>query len=260
MSSEINKIFGNGEGGYVFISHSHQDIEKVRKIRNAMEEQRFEPLCFYLRCLTDDDEVEGLIKREIDAREVFVYLDSENARNSKWVQKELEYIQTISGKTVRTIDLDKYSTDDISNRIMDSMRVFMSYSNYDKDIVSKFRDILIERNLKVFSNFDLSCGQNWSSSILNELEQAAKHGCVILFVSKHSIDSKYVEEELYTASELEAMIIPIFIDITFEEIPDSFKHYLTTLQCFFVKRNDLSKNICNIIERIEECLYYKFYE
>ena len=28
MANEIKKIFGEGEGGYVFISHSHQDIEK----------------------------------------------------------------------------------------------------------------------------------------------------------------------------------------------------------------------------------------
>ena len=68
--------WGKGEGGYMFISHSHLDIEKVRKIRNALEEAGFDPLCFYLKCLTDEDEVEGLIKREIDAREWFVYIDS----------------------------------------------------------------------------------------------------------------------------------------------------------------------------------------
>ena len=44
------------QGGYVFISHSHQDIQKVRQIRNAMEEAGFEPLCFYLKCLSDEDE------------------------------------------------------------------------------------------------------------------------------------------------------------------------------------------------------------
>ena len=49
--------------GYVFISHSHQDIRKVRQIRNAMEEAGFEPLCFYLKCLHDEDEIEGLIKK-----------------------------------------------------------------------------------------------------------------------------------------------------------------------------------------------------
>jgi len=54
IQMDRNKKFIDGEGGYVFISHSHQDIEKVRKIRNEMEDQGFEPLCFYLKCLTDD--------------------------------------------------------------------------------------------------------------------------------------------------------------------------------------------------------------
>ena len=42
----------NENGGYVFISHSHKDIEKVRILRNVMEENGFEPLCFFLKCLT----------------------------------------------------------------------------------------------------------------------------------------------------------------------------------------------------------------
>ena len=78
---------GNREGGYVFISHSHLDIDKVRILRNRMEEEGFEPLCFYLKCLTEEDEITGLIQREIDAREWFVYVDSKNARNSDWVAK-----------------------------------------------------------------------------------------------------------------------------------------------------------------------------
>lgn len=64
--------------GYIFISHSHKDIEKVRQIRNDMENAGFDPLCFFLKCLTDEDEIEGLIKREIDSRELFVYIDSPN--------------------------------------------------------------------------------------------------------------------------------------------------------------------------------------
>ena len=36
------------KGGYIFLSHSHDDIEKVRKLRNMLEDEGFEPLCFYL--------------------------------------------------------------------------------------------------------------------------------------------------------------------------------------------------------------------
>ena len=65
------------DGGWIFISHSHLDIELVRKIRNELEAKGFEPLLFYLKCLNDDSEIEDLIKREINEREWFIYVDSE---------------------------------------------------------------------------------------------------------------------------------------------------------------------------------------
>ncbi len=258
MAGEISKMFGNGEGGYVFISHSHQDIKKVREIRNALEKQGFEPLCFYLKCLTDDDEVEGLIKREIDAREVFVYLDSENARNSKWVQKEREYIQSVGSKTVRVIDLDKYDADDISRRIMDSMRVFLSYSHQDENLISKFRDKLIERNLKVFSDNSAIIGLDWRENILKQLEVAADHGCVIVFISKNSINSSFVQAELEMAVQLNACIIPVFIDISPEELPEMYKFYLLNIQCIFVEEDRMEEDINRVVKLVEDILNYKF--
>ena len=83
--------------GWIFISHSHQDVDLVRWIRNHFEKLGFEPLMFYLKCLSDKDEIESLIKREIDEREWFIYADSPSARESKWVKTEREYIETSEG-------------------------------------------------------------------------------------------------------------------------------------------------------------------
>ena len=99
------------KGGYVFLSHSHADIDKVRKIRNALENEGFEPLCFYLKCLSEDNEIEELIKREIDAREWFVFVNSENSRNSKWVTLEREYINKTNAKKILTVDIDDEEDD-----------------------------------------------------------------------------------------------------------------------------------------------------
>lgn len=85
-------------GGRVFLSHSHQDIETVRNIRNQFEKLGFESLMVYLKCLSDKDEIEDLIKREINERDWFVYLDSPNARKSNWVQTERAYIETLKDK------------------------------------------------------------------------------------------------------------------------------------------------------------------
>ena len=66
----------------------------MRLIRNSLEKKGFDPLCFYMQCLTDEDEIEGLLKREIDAREWFAFMESQNSMQSAWVQKERDYIRT----------------------------------------------------------------------------------------------------------------------------------------------------------------------
>lgn len=69
---------------WVFLSHSNKDYEKVRQVRNMLEEQSLRPQMFFLHCLNDDDEIDLLIKREIDCRTRFILCDSENARKSHW--------------------------------------------------------------------------------------------------------------------------------------------------------------------------------
>ena len=58
----------------IFLSHSHKDLEKVRKLREILESLDYEPLIFFLKCLDDsNEELEDFIKREIDARNLFIY-------------------------------------------------------------------------------------------------------------------------------------------------------------------------------------------
>jgi hypothetical protein len=63
---------------WVFLSHSNKDYDRVKEVRNMLESMSFRPIMFYLLCLSDNDEVDNLIKREIDARTRFIYCDSEN--------------------------------------------------------------------------------------------------------------------------------------------------------------------------------------
>ena len=79
---------------WVFLSHSNNDYEQVRCLRNIMEEKGMRPLMFFLKCLDEEPEIFNLIKREIDVRPRFILCDSENAQKSEWVQKEVEYIKS----------------------------------------------------------------------------------------------------------------------------------------------------------------------
>ncbi len=79
---------------WIFLSHSDKDYEKVRLVRNILEEEGLRPLMFFLLCLENEEEINDLIKREINCRTRFILCDSENAQASKWVQKEIEYIKS----------------------------------------------------------------------------------------------------------------------------------------------------------------------
>lgn len=97
------------KGIWVFLSHSNKDYEKVRQVRNILEQQGYRPLMFFLNCLNDDNEIDGLIKREIDSREKFILCDSKNAQNSKWVQEEVNYIK-IKNRLWEKINIDSLNS------------------------------------------------------------------------------------------------------------------------------------------------------
>ena len=146
----------SGKGGYVFISHAHKDIKDVRLIRNILEDNGFEPICFYLRCLSDD-EIIDLIKREIDARECFLLADSQNAKESKWVQTEREYIESKDKSKIITVPLDEpEKIPSIIDGLMRSMRVFLSYSHADLEIAKRICEACLEKDLKIFMDYGIS--------------------------------------------------------------------------------------------------------
>lgn len=128
---------------WVFLSHSNEDYDKVKLVRDLLEQESFRPIMFFLKCLHDHDEIDGLIKREIDARKRFVLCDSDNARKSAWVQHEVEYIKS-KNRMYETINLDA-STEEIAaaiKRFRIRTTVFLEVSSYKK------YDIAIRKRLK----------------------------------------------------------------------------------------------------------------
>ncbi|MCH5312172.1 MAG: toll/interleukin-1 receptor domain-containing protein [Prevotella sp.] len=90
---------------WVFLSHSNKDYEKVRRVRDMLEDSSFRPLMFFLKCLNEEGEIDSLIKREIDCRTRFIYCKSENSESSHWVQREVEYIRS-QNRIFETIDMN----------------------------------------------------------------------------------------------------------------------------------------------------------
>ncbi len=53
---------------WIFVSHSHKDLNAVHRVRDEFERLHANPLLFFLMCLKENEEVSSLIKREITAQ------------------------------------------------------------------------------------------------------------------------------------------------------------------------------------------------
>ena len=238
------------KGGYIFLSHSHDDIETVRKLRNYLEADGFEPLCFYLKCLDDDSEIEDLIKREIDAREWFVFVDSENARKSRWVTLEREYITRTDSKKIITVNIeDSNSIAEIVYKISHNLRVFISYSHKDEVLARRIKAIFEEKDYLVFFAPDsIPLSGDYAEIAANAITEAAKDGCVIALITPDSLKSRWVRREIDFAAHQGGNIIPIVVgDFKHDR---SLYHTSEHMPQYHLPENPTEEEIYEIIDQI----------
>ena len=207
--------------GWIFISHSSQNYEDVKIVRNYLEENGFSALMFYLKSLEDPKKsklTQQLIKWEIEARNIFVLCNSKEAKKSPWVQEEIEYVKSFSEKIYIEIDInklkyEKYTQLSKLDNLMKKSTLFFSYSYKDKDFVMKFYEYLSKKGFQIWIDYkDLSPSDNFQKSIKNAIEKASKKGVIIVFLSKESFASQWIKAEIDIAYSLNAKILPIIID------------------------------------------------
>lgn len=212
---------------YFFISHSHLDIEKVRIIRNAIEETFFyEPILFFLKCLSEEREINDLLRREIYERIWFIYCKSEHAENSKYVQQEVRYINELraSGHTKHYIevDLDKYPLWDsrCANYIREQIRpvikrtkVFLSYSVSDAHTAEHIAMALKANGLTVWEPLQINIAANCTEQMKDHIkEYSRKNAVTLLLISRHYAESRACAHELEAALLNNATLLPVIID------------------------------------------------
>lgn len=209
---------------WIFLSHSNKDFAKVRLIRNYLEERSCRPLMFYLKCLSNDDEIDDLIKREIDCRTRFIICDSENSQASKWVQSEVKYIKS-QQRSYETIDLSK-SEEEIKiqlDKLVKNTQIFLSYSQNDYELVNAVYSHICKYDIRCFFNenninTNTIKVENWllsdslTDGITNAIDLATEFGFVVLFASEFSLNSKWVLAELSHAVERGAQLLILLMD------------------------------------------------
>lgn len=244
---------------YIFVSHSHQDIEKVRNLRNFLESINTEPILFFLKSLSDENEIVDLIKREIDARHWFIYCDSENAKNSTWVQTEKKYMIKTHKKSV-TIDLDDdFYGNDLKERtkanlkyyirgILDCENIYISYSKRDTNIINNIVFKMEHYNIKLwYLNNNSNLFNMFTSSVSDTIEK-----CIffIVFISNNSFSDINVQEILKIANEKKVIIIPVLLDFSIEEFRNKNNymfHLLSTCNFFIFDSKNIEKSSSDLI-------------
>lgn len=207
---------------WVFLSHSLKDYDQVRQLRNIMEDKGMRPLMFFLKCLDEEPEIFDLIKREIDVRPRFILCDSKNAQDSKWVQKEVEYIKSKHRPFV-TIDLNKPNT--FEERVMELKRrsqIFISASHKDDHIVSVIATSLRNRGFNVFEHKDsILTGVKFLYNIANAITKACDNGYFLPIITPNYCQSRWGEKELLFADEhYPHSLIPCAVANSYEEALD----------------------------------------
>lgn len=170
---------------WVFLSHSHEDYEKVRKVRDMLEDEHMRPLMFFLKCLNDHDEIDSLIKREIDCRTRFILCDSENARKSNWVKEEVEYIKS-QNRIYETIDLD-LPIETIKQKLSEFKRkatLFISYNRENQKLAKMVYDRLSKFDFLMFVDMELlRPGDDFLKTVISSLDNAAANGFIIALMN-----------------------------------------------------------------------------
>ncbi len=208
----------NDNGSWIFISHSSADIEKIRIIRNEFEKYGQNPLAFYLKCLNDNtkegkEELFDLIKREIAARDWFVYCESESATKSSYVQMERNYVEECKKQFIWMINLDQ-DVEAIKNQVRKiccSIQVYLVYAKEDENIALPLKYELRKND---FPTWDSNEFNSLSYEVGEDLTSIAKKGFVLYICTKDSINSNLIIDELEQANANDATIITLVFDVT----------------------------------------------
>ncbi len=208
-------VTDNSKEIWIFLSHSNKDFKKVRFIRNYLEVHSCRPLMFYLKCLSNDDEIDNLIKREIDCRTRFIICDSENSRESKWVQSEVAYIKS-QLRSYDIIDLsnDKEEIEKQLDKIIKNTQIYLSYSRNDADLVRAVYSHIRKYDLRCYCEEGKLYAQNKSfqEQLNDAIDLAKDFGFVVFFASEQSVATKWVTYELQYAVDRGAKMLILLLD------------------------------------------------
>ena len=220
---------------HVFISHSSKDWDKVRLIRNYIEEQGDSPLLFYLKCFDhnpmstqDLSDLKSLISREIDARDKFLLCDGINAQNSEFVKWEIEEIQQLRKSEKRlnliykTVNMDNNNIEELQkdiNKWLESIEKITIISSYED------REVCLKISTYLSNYFDCNgCPEDGdihfnTMAFLSRIDmfiddkiQIGKRGIIVTIHSDFSKNSLFFQKSRYKITHSGTYELPLYLN------------------------------------------------
>lgn len=242
-------------GSWIFLSHSSKDIKLVRRIRNEFEDCGHNPLAFHLKCLNDSTdegkaEIFSLLRREIDAREWFVFCESENARNSEYVQFERNYIHQSGKDKIWSLDINQQwdSLKKTIDRISRDLRIYLEFSNQDRKYAVTLCRLLEQSDFTVWTNENTNRyqGNPWLDSL--------KFGLVIYIISEHTHIPALLGEFEYITGNINGgeTIVPLFVGTDYSNaVPQDIEAWLRSGPSFDIPHDAKDGDFLPLIRHIE---------
>lgn len=233
----------------VFISYSTEEYELAKEIKDYLNKNKvdvqkdFHPDSWLITSVDDD-------VRQIEESICVIVLINHNTIESKLARQVIAIsynikktiIPLVTTKDIPNIPIELKSlqflhvveTQNWKDRILESIRqinkgnntqstrkttqskkklkLYISYSRKDYEIVQKISEILIKNDFDVFVDYlSINPGDMW----VNATQRAIKDADVLLvFISSSSVQSNYVQSEIFYAYDLAKKILPILLEET----------------------------------------------
>lgn len=205
-------------GAWIFVSHSNKNLLLVRQVRDFLEKRGHNPILVYLKQKVGEDLLPELLRKEIEARKFFVLCNSPAARESSYVQMEVDYVKSRKDLNIyEEIDLEVPLSDQLEKLVVLSKRatVFLSCHAQDRAIAARVEKGLKDYDFKVLDQNDLPIGASTQDLLVAQIREAAEHGYVLLLISRAWTTSRWALAEMQQAFRLavgKRNIIPLWIE------------------------------------------------
>lgn len=200
--------------GPAFVSYSYRDKAALTALKNLASGCRLELTPFEPIAVPPSRKVSNELLSAIDAARSVIFIDTENARRSRWVSLETDHARR-KGKPVLAFRGGRLIPD--TSKVLD-LAVFPSFSQRDGGhVLEILRFMRRERSFDVFiDREDVRPGSDIAAEIQQSLQDRLERGgYALMFWSRNAAASEWVRSECGQAMrQFPDQVLPVLLDDT----------------------------------------------